>query len=59
MSESRALLMAVGSFLFFAAIVVALFIVADVDNMVLIIGPLLVVAIACVGVYKAARDDRG
>jgi hypothetical protein len=56
MSQERAVALSVGSFVVFAAFILILFAVVDIELM-FTIGPLIAVAIACVGVYRAARDD--
>lgn len=59
MSKSRALTLAVASFLLFAGLVVALFVVANVEKMFLLVGPIIIVAISCAGIYRRARSTRG
>jgi hypothetical protein len=56
MSQERAVALSVGSFVVFAAFILILFAVVDVGLM-FSIGPLLAVAIACAGIYRATRDD--
>jgi hypothetical protein len=56
MTHERALLLALGSFVLFGAAVLVLFAILDI-RLLLAIGPLLAVAIACAGVYRAAMDD--
>jgi hypothetical protein len=55
---TRALLLAAGSFLFFGALIVLLFVVLDV-KLSLVIAPLAVLAFSSFGVYRAARDEPG
>ncbi len=55
MSHNRALAFAVGSFVFFAVLVVLLFVALDVD-MLFLAAPLVAVGFACAGVYKSARS---
>ncbi len=56
MTQERAVVLSVGSFVLFAAFILVLFAMVDIELM-LSIGPLIAVAVACVGVYRAARDE--
>ena len=56
MSQERALVLSVGSFVLCAAFILILFAMVDI-KLILSIGPLLAVAIASVWVYKDARGD--
>ena len=56
MSQERAVALSVGSFVLFSAFILILFAMVDIE-LILSIGPLIAVAIACVGVYRAAGDD--
>jgi hypothetical protein len=56
MSTDRALVLSIASFVLFAAFVVVLFAMLDLAP-ALSIGPIIALAIASVGVYRAARDD--
>lgn len=58
MTRTRALLLALASFVVFGAIVVLIFLALDVDT-VLLPGPLAGVAIACFYAYRTARQDGG
>ncbi len=58
MSQERALVLSVGSFVLCAAFILILFAMVDIE-LTLSIGPLIAVAIASVWVYKdARRNDR-
>lgn len=56
-SQNKALLMAIATFLVFGAAIVGLFALIDVQQ-VFAIGPLIAVGIAALGVYRTARKDR-
>ena len=56
MSQERALVLSVGSFVLFGAFILILFAMVDIE-LSLSIGPLIAVAIASVWVYKDARGD--
>jgi hypothetical protein len=56
MSQERAVVLSIGSFVLCAAFVLIVFAMVDIE-LALSIGPLIAVAIACAGVYRAARDD--
>ncbi len=56
MSQERALVLSVGSFVLCAAFILILFAMVDI-KLILSIGPLIAVAIASVWVYKDARGD--
>jgi Na+/H+ antiporter NhaC len=56
MSQERALVLSVGSFVLFGAFILILFAMVDI-KLTLSIGPLLAVAIASAWVYKDARGD--
>lgn len=58
MSAQRALMFSLGTFVGFAALIVVLFLALDV-NMVLLVGPLLILGGSSVAVYRGARSDRG
>lgn len=53
-NPTRALLLAAGSFLFFGALIVLLFVILDV-KLSLVLAPLAVLAISAFGVYRRAR----
>lgn len=57
MTKSRALLLAVVAFAFFAGVVAALFVALDVE-MIFLVGPLIIVGLACAGVYRSASRDQ-
>lgn len=52
---TRALLLAAGSFLFFGALIVLLFVILDV-KLSLVPGPLAVLAVSSFEVYRRARE---
>ena len=56
MSQERALVLSVGSFVLCAAFILILFAMVDIA-LILSIGPLIAVAIASFWVYKDARGD--
>jgi hypothetical protein len=56
MTQERALVLSIGSFVLFAAFILILFAMVDIELM-LSVGPLIAVAIASVWVYKDARGD--
>ena len=56
MSQERAIVLSVGSFVLCGAFILILFAMVDI-KLTLSIGPLIAVAIASVWVYKDARDD--
>ena len=56
MSQERALVLSVGSFVLCAAFILILFAMVDI-KLIVSIGPLIAVAIASVWVYKDARGD--
>jgi len=56
MSQERAIVLSVGSFVLFGAFILILFAMVDIE-LSLSIGPLVAVAIASVWVYKDARGD--
>ena len=56
MSQERALVLSVGSFVLFGAFILILFAMVDIA-LTLSIGPLIAVAIASVWVYRDARGD--
>jgi len=58
MTESRALLMAVGTFVVCVGLCIALFAALDV-RMIFLIGPVAGIAYASYFVYTGARDDVG
>lgn len=55
-SKNKALLMAIVTFVVFAAAIIGLFEVLDVKQ-IFVIGPLIAVGIAAAGVYRGARKD--
>ena len=55
MSQERALVLSVGSFVLCAAFILILFAMVDIE-LTLSIGPLIAVAIASVWVYRDARN---
>ena len=57
MSQERALVLSVGSFVLFGAFILILFAMVDIE-LSLSIGPLIAVAIASAWVYKDARGDK-
>lgn len=57
MSQNKALLMAVATFVVFGAAIIGLFALLDVEQ-IFAIGPLIGVGIASAGVYRTARKDR-
>ena len=56
MSQERALVLSVGSFVLFAAFILILFVMVDI-SLSLSIGPLIAVAIASAWVYRDARGS--
>ena len=56
MSQERALVLSVGSFVLCAGFILILFAMVDIE-LALSIGPLIAVAIASVWVYRDARRD--
>jgi Na+/H+ antiporter NhaC len=56
MSQERAIVLSIGSFVLFGAFILILFAMVDIE-LSLSIGPLIAVAIASAWVYKGARDD--
>jgi hypothetical protein len=56
MSQERAIVLSVGSFVLFGAFILILFAMVDIE-LSLSIGPLIAVAIASVWVYRDARGD--
>ncbi len=56
MSQERAIVLSVGSFVLFGAFILILFAMVDIE-LTLSIGPLIAVAIASVWVYRDARGD--
>ena len=54
MSQERAFVLSIGSFVLFGAFIVIVFAMVDIE-LSLSIGPLIAVAIACALVYKEAR----
>jgi hypothetical protein len=57
MTTDRALALSVGAFVLFAGCIFVLYAMLDVAPL-FAIGPLVAVALASVGVFKAARDGR-
>ena len=57
MSQERAIVLSVGSFVLCGAFILILFAMVDI-KLSLSIGPLVAVAIASVWVYRDARDDK-
>ena len=56
MSQERALILSVGSFVLFAGFILILFAMVDI-GLSLSIGPLVAVALASLWVYKDARSE--
>lgn len=56
MTTDRALVLSIGSFVLFAGLVLLVFAMLDVGPL-FAVGPIVAVAVASVGVFKAARDE--